>query len=168
MRTCFSPVRFPKMFVIILLLTAVLLAVHPFYVFGSPFVPCLPLDAFVSSLHCLFMLPSSTKFSLTLHLVGGRGLDGSPVLCHFCSPTGKALCCSSVPWWLFSSISWWPFGLIFLLSLSPFSFSTVYISLSLCQLLVGEHLSKKPEMSMLSHLVPTATVVAPTERRDYV
>lgn len=75
MRKCFSPVRLPKMFLIILLLTAVLLAVHPFYVFRSPFIPCLPLDAFVSSLHCLFMLPSFIKFSLTLHLVGGRGLD---------------------------------------------------------------------------------------------
>lgn len=75
MRTYFSPVRFPKLFLIILLLTAVLLAVHPFCVFRSPFVPCLPLDAFISSLHCLYVLLSSSKFSLTLHLVGGRGLE---------------------------------------------------------------------------------------------
>lgn len=71
------PVRFPKMFLIILFLTAVLLAVHPFYVLPSldlHLFPVLPLDDFVSSLHCLFMHPSFTNFSLTLHLVGG-GLE---------------------------------------------------------------------------------------------
>lgn len=78
MRRCFSPVRFPHMLRIILFLTAVLLAVHLFYVLPSLDLhsfPVHPLDAFVSSLHCLFMLPSFTNFSLTLHLVGGGGLE---------------------------------------------------------------------------------------------
>lgn len=78
MTKCFSPVRFPKMFLIILFLTAVLLAVHPFYVLPSLDLhsfPVLPLGDFVSSLHYLLMLCSFTNFSLTLHLVGGRGLE---------------------------------------------------------------------------------------------
>lgn len=78
MRKCFSSVTFLRMFLIILLLSAVLLEVHPFYVLPSldlHLFPTLPPDAFVSPLHCLFMLPSFTSFSLTLHLVGGRGLE---------------------------------------------------------------------------------------------
>lgn len=111
--------------------------------FRSPFVPCL-------SSWCPCFSPSLPIYASLFYKIlpdtssCRRWETGSSVLYHFCFPTGKAPCWSSVSWWLFSSISWWPSRLIFLLSLSPFPFSTVWISLSLCQLLVGEHLSQKP------------------------
>lgn len=124
MRKCFSPVTFPRMFLIILFLSAVLLEVHPFYVLPSldlHLFPTLPPDAFVSPLHCLFMLPSFTSFSLTLHLVGGRGLE---TLCFT----------TSACHWQSSMLIFCPLMVLFFnflmaipIHFSPFSFSVPFL-----------------------------------------